>query len=93
MEETKNVYVNEDQEKHFRRDIQAQAKPPRMNKPRREPPGMEYIYENHPPFHWEKSTKEWLEPEITDTILFLDTRGYTAAFHEQQFSLYAYRKF
>lgn len=49
MEETTNIYVNEDQGKHFGTGIQTQARAPRMKKARREPTVMESVYENHPP--------------------------------------------
>lgn len=49
LEETTNVYVNEDQGKRFGTGIQTQAKAPRVKKLRTEPPMTESIYENHPP--------------------------------------------
>lgn len=84
MEETTNIYVNEDQGKHFGTGIQTQAKAPRMKKARREPTVMESVYENHPPSYWKKSTKGWLGPELTDTVDFPDPRGPMAAFQEHE---------
>ncbi|OXB77674.1 UNVERIFIED_CONTAM: hypothetical protein H355_003503, partial [Colinus virginianus] len=48
IEETRNVYVNEDQGKHFGKAMKTQAKPPRVKKPTSQLPVTESIYENHP---------------------------------------------